>query len=496
MNMKRFFSATSRDAIKQVRAELGDEAIILSNREVDGGVEVIASAHDDIAAMIDRAPRAEKPAARTQAAPDDPATLTTLARVAQAAQGKLAKSGFAASPGANSQDNASQRTPTPRAKAVTRVFKSADAPAAESFTQFVQRSEVNRAATAIPTATPAPASTANPAPRIPSAATAAATQSEPDARIMAEIQQMKSILQEQVGALSWRETASRRPIQAKQISHMLSAGFSPMLARALADKLPADYNESEADTWLHDSLIRNLVESPAQGDLVDRGGVYALVGPTGVGKTTTAAKLAARCVMKHGVKSIGLITVDNYRIGAEDQLRAYGKILGVTVHTAHDAQTLADLIALMRDKHLVLIDTVGMGQRDSRLAAQIQMLNSPSIEPVLFLNASAQGETLDDVVRLYGGGGHRRTTKVILSKIDEAVKFGFVLDCVIRRKLQVQYVTNGQRVPEDLHPANAKYLVHCALRHRAAAAFTLEEAEIPLVLTSAPVRSAKATRHA
>jgi flagellar biosynthesis protein FlhF len=178
-------------------------------------------------------------------------------------------------------------------------------------------------------------------------------------------------------------------------------------------------------------------------------------------------------------------------------LRAYGKILGVPVHTARDAQSLADLIASMRDKHLVLIDTVGMGQRDSRLIEQMQMLSSPSIERVLFLNASAQGETLDDVVRLYGGPGPRRAMKVIVSKIDEAVKFGFVLDCLIRHKLELQYVTNGQKVPEDIHPANPQYLVHRALKHRSASAFFLGDTEIPLVLsTTKTVKPiTKVTRH-
>jgi flagellar biosynthesis protein FlhF len=468
MSVKRFFSTTSREAIMQVRAELGDEAIILSNRDVDGGVEVIASAHDDIAALIDRTPRAARPA---PGAPADLAALPTMARVAQAAQAKLAK---AAAPGAPR-----------RAPAEARVFKSGEAPAAESFAHFVQRKAGSRTAPAVPAPSPKPAA--------PPPVTVA--RSEPEAQMMAEIQQVKSILQEQMGVLSWRETATRRPLQARQIAHMLSAGFSPALARAIADQLPADYDDARAAAWLRASLIRNLAAAPAESGLVDRGGVYALVGPTGVGKTTTAAKLAARCVVKNGARSLGLITVDNYRIGAEDQLRVYGKILGVTVHTAHDAQTLADLLALMRDKHLVLIDTVGMGQRDSRLAAQLQMLNSPNIESVLFLNASAQGETLDDVVRLYGGEGPRRTAKVIMSKIDEAVKYGFALDCIIRHQLEMQYVTNGQRVPEDLHPANPQYLVHRALKHGAAPAYSLDDADIPLVLFAPAARPAATAAH-
>ncbi len=478
MSMKRFFSATSREAIKLVRAELGDEAVILSNREVDGGVEVIASAQNDLSALIDLTPRTQRFDRPAPAVSKEVAALPTIARVAQAARATLAK--------------ATASGTALYAKSEARVAQSLEAPTSESFAHFVQRSEDSRVAREEARSTPSASASA--APRKPAvtkvsapvvvAETRAVT--VPDPRIMSEILQMKSILQEQVDALSWRDTTSRRPLQAKQISQMLSAGFSPALARAIADKLPADFNDAQATEWLQDRLTRNIAPSPQEGGLVDRGGVYALVGPTGVGKTTTAAKLAARCAMKFGAKSLGLITVDSYRIGAEDQLRAYGKILGVSVHAARDAQSLADLIAMMRDKHLVLIDTVGMGQRDSRLIEQMQMLSSPSIERVLFLNASAQGETLDDVVRLYGGQGARRTTKVIVSKIDEAVKYGFVLDCLIRHKLEMQYVTNGQRVPEDIHPANAQYLVHRALKHRADPVFLLGAEDIPLVLSTAP----------
>ncbi|MEQ1516083.1 MAG: flagellar biosynthesis protein FlhF [Usitatibacteraceae bacterium] len=495
MSMKRFFCATSREAIKQVRAELGDDAVILSNREVDGGVEVIASAPDDIAALIDLTPHAQ-PAAKPAANAKE-AALPTIARVAQAARATFAKAtgtGAAFYAKAELRNDAIPAVPT-------------EEPLSESFAQYVQRAEETRAArdSRPSPVVAAPARATARAPTVitkevvvaPKSApvTVAAAAATPDPRIMAEILQMKSILREQVDALSWRDTLARRPLQAKQISQMLSAGFSPALARAIAEKLPADFNEVQAGEWLLDRITRNLPVSTFDGSLVDRGGVYALVGPTGVGKTTTAAKLAAHCAMKFGAKSLGLITVDSYRIGAEDQLRAYGKILGVSVHTARDGQSLADLIALMRDKHLVLIDTVGMGQRDTRLVEQMEMLSSPSIERILFLNASAQGETLDDVVRLYGGQGARRTTKVIVSKLDEAVKYGFVLDCMIRHKLEMQYVTNGQRVPEDLHPANPKYLVHRALKHRAAPVFALDADEVPMLLSTPAGQSAGSVNH-
>jgi len=468
MSMKRFLSASSREAIKLVRAELGDEAVILSNRAVDGRVEIIATAQDDVDALIGLAPRdADMPVF-----PGGKASgLTTVARVAQATGARHAKATAAA---------AARPAPT-----ASRVAKSGELHGIESFAQFIQRSEDTRAAPSSPVIA-RPSSALHESPAGPAA----------DSPVIAEILQLKTLLQEQIGALHWREMSTRRPLQAKQVSLMLSAGFSPALARAVADKLPADFNEAEAAAWLHSALARNLAAAPAEADLVCRGGVYALVGPTGVGKTTTAAKLAARCAVKYGARQVGLITVDNYRIGAEDQLRAYGQILGVTVHTARDARTLADLLALMRDRHLVLIDTVGMGQRDDRLTAHLQMLQAPAIEPVLFLNASSQAETLDDVVRLYGEPGPRRRLKVIVSKIDEAVKFGFVLDCVIRHKLEMAYVTNGQRVPEDLHPASPPYLVHRALnalKGGESQAFTLADDDVPLVLAARAPSAGAAT---
>ena len=477
MSVKRYFGQTSRDAIKQVRAELGDEAVILSNRKVDGGVEVLASAHDVITSLIELAPAAVQRAAAgasnpaLNAAPRpsvNNSSLPTMARVAQAAQ---ARSATAAAKRPNTE---------------SRIFQPGAAPMAETFERFVHRSEETRVARAAPA----------PAAPMPTAAQNASSRNERDPALMDEIQAMKSLLEQQMGAMSWMDTTRRRPLQARNMSHMLAAGFSPSLARALTEKLPADFNDKQAAEWLQENLTRNVNAATANNDLVDCGGVYALVGPTGVGKTTTTAKLAAKCVVKYGAKKLGLITVDSYRIGAEDQLRTYGKILGVTVHTARDAQTLADLISMMRDKHLILIDTVGMGQRDTRVLEQMQMLNSPAIERVLVLNASAQAETLDDVVRVYRGEGQRRITKVILSKIDEAVKYGAALDCVIRHKFELQFVTNGQRVPEDLHSANPQYLVHRALKHRAPAAFALDQADIPLLFTTGGNASAvKGAKH-
>jgi flagellar biosynthesis protein FlhF len=221
--------------------------------------------------------------------------------------------------------------------------------------------------------------------------------------------------------------------------------------RKLAESCPSDFRSGEvADetAWAAHVLSRNLHTDEGAPAIEDRGGVFALIGSTGVGKTTTTAKLAAHFATKYGASQLGLITLDAYRIGAHEQLRAYGRILGVPVHTAHDRASLDDLLDLLSSKKLVLIDTAGMAQRDSRTQELLEMLAHPSIKKLLVINAAQQGETIEDVVGAWKGAA---CEGVVLSKIDEAVKLAPALDTLIRHKLKVLGVANGQRVPEDWH---------------------------------------------
>jgi flagellar biosynthesis protein FlhF len=257
--------------------------------------------------------------------------------------------------------------------------------------------------------------------------------------------------------------------------------------------MPASITAKTAPGWIRQALALNLHAVPAEHEIVNRGGVYALIGPTGVGKTTTTAKIAARGVVRYGADKVALLTTDGYRVGAHEQLRIYGKILGLTVHAVKDATDLNITLSELRGKHLVLIDTVGMSQRDQRVAEQIAMLAGAGAEVkrLLLLPATSSGETLDDVVRSYQRA-HAANNKVtngnggisgcILSKIDEGVNLGSLLDVTMRHRLPVHYVANGQRVPEDLHLANVQYLLHRALRPEGHSVFSLQEAEVPLVM--------------
>jgi len=276
-----------------------------------------------------------------------------------------------------------------------------------------------------------------------------------------ELRQLSARIAGQLERLAWAEAARSRPLRVRLARELMEAGFSGALARTLTGRLPDDFGDDQARRWLAAALARNLRCAKPEEDLVARGGIFALVGPTGVGKTTTVAKIAARCVVRHGAASLGLVTTDSYRIGAFDQLRIYGRILGVPVHGANDAAELGAALRALSGKHLVLVDTVGIGQRDARMREHLELLAGPALRRVLVLSAASQAEALEDAICAYRGAG---LEGIVLTKLDEAVKCGGALDAALRHRLALLAVADGQRVPEDLHFANAAVLVDRALR--------------------------------
>jgi flagellar biosynthesis protein FlhF len=302
------------------------------------------------------------------------------------------------------------------------------------------------------------------------------------ASVLREIRSMRGTLEHQLATLTWNEQQRRDPSRGHALAQLLAAGFSASLAHELLERLPAGLEEQTAMAWIKTVLKANLQTIANENEILEQGGVYALVGPTGVGKTTTTAKLAARCVVRHGADKLALLTTDGYRIGGHEQLRIYGKILGVTVYAVKDQQDLSLALSELRGKHMVLIDTVGMGQRDKMVAEQVAMLTGcgAEVKRLLLLNAACSGDTLNEVVSAYEGGG---LAGAIITKLDEAATTGSVLDTVIRHQLKLYYAATGQRVPEDLHVGNADHLVEGAFDHLPAASpFTMPEDVFPLLM--------------
>jgi flagellar biosynthesis protein FlhF len=264
---------------------------------------------------------------------------------------------------------------------------------------------------------------------------------------------------------------------------LLDSGFSPALARELIMTIPEHATAAAARKTIDAQIERRLTVADREA-VVEQGGVYALVGPTGVGKTTTVAKLAARCVVRNGAQSLALLTTDSYRIAGHDQLRIYGKILGVPVHAIKDAEDLKATLADLAGKKTVLIDTIGMSQRDRLVAEQSALLaGGGAVKRLLLLNSTANAATLDEVINAYAPNG---VHGCIITKVDESAAVATALDAAIRHRLELHYVTNGQRVPEDLHLPNRTYLLHRALQAiKDTATHSLRPEEYPLVMGAA-----------
>ncbi|MRV71412.1 flagellar biosynthesis protein FlhF [Duganella sp. FT92W] len=474
MNVKKFTAPTSREALRKVREALGPDAVILSNRPTDGEVEILALANDDAASLA--SPAVDSPMGQPAPYLDLPEAPMDAFDAFDSYQARAAAAPLApAMPvrPAAMRPSAPEAMPRPAARPV--------APVQQAPRQMPAQPQYSAPAKPVAPALDMERITAMVAEAVAGAkANAAAEMSV----MMNELRAMRGMMETQLAEISWGSTQQREPQKAAVLREMLAAGFSASLARYLVEKLPAGRDAADSMRWIKTVLTRNLSAITNEDQLIEQGGVFALVGPTGVGKTTSTAKLAARCVMRHGPEKLALITTDAYRIGAHEQLRIYGKILGVMVHSVKDEADLRIALKELRNKHTILIDTVGMSQRDHMVAEQIGMLQGSDVpvKRLLCLNATSTQETLNEVVRAYQGTG---LAGCIMTKLDEAASIGNVLDVVIRQKLNMFYVSNGQRVPEDLHLADPAQLVERAFRLKQGAAAQYHDSDLPLLMSGA-----------
>lgn len=273
-----------------------------------------------------------------------------------------------------------------------------------------------------------------------------ATVSEMD-QMREEMRSIRSLLEAQLGRLIWDDQSRQTPQIAGLLRNFTQLGLDADIARRLAERSAVTH---PVGGWT--AVLRTMVEElpVADTDPVSDGGTYAVIGPTGVGKTTTIAKLAARAALEYGPDSIGLVTTDTFRVAAREQLDTYGQIIGIPVSHASDAQSLGEALAALRNRRLVLIDTAGLSQRDPRLPEQLARLGSASsgITTLLALSANGHAGAMQEIVDVFRTA---RPAACILTKTDEATSLGGALSVLIRSQLALAYVANGQRVPEDLH---------------------------------------------
>ncbi len=418
MKIKRYVAASMRAALAQVRAEQGPEAVILSSRRVEEGMEVIAAVDYDEALFVGVIRQAP--------------ALTSTAAAADARAEMVAVASAAVAP----------------------VVVASTAPQAVAPTAA-------KPTAATPTAA-APPTTAPVA--LPPAATAV---EDTDLRaVRREISDLRSLLARELASLAPRVSGARASLRTRVLEELESLDVAPDVARKLAALTPERSNVKDPTHIPIALLVKHL---PVVEDLSTvNPGVIAVVGPTGVGKTTTIAKLAARWTLRHGSQDVALVSTDCYRIGAREQLATYARLLGVSMHVANSGPELELVLKRLRDKKLVLIDTAGVGPTDVRLGEQLSALRlgAAGARVLLALPATAEGHALEQMVRAFA---RVAPCACVLTKVDEAASLGAALSIALRHGLKLAYVCDGQRVPEDVHSAHRRriWLVKTALYLRA-----------------------------
>jgi flagellar biosynthesis protein FlhF len=407
MQVKRFFAADMRQAMKLVRDELGADASIIGSRRVAGGVELTAALDYQVPAAPSRQPNAEleselrKTQARIASAQTE---LSTRVQADSTKDGQL----FAA-PGKAAPE---------RAPAVSRPTSAvaAVAPAADQQVLEAMRFELHG---------------------------------------------LRELIEVQLGSIAWGQLQTRKPQQANLWRRLQRMGISAELARALLEKVANVSEPRQAWRMLLAHLAHAIAVVPTEP--LEEGGVIALVGPAGMGKTTTLAKMAARYVLKYGSQNIALVSMDSYRIGAQEQLKTLGRILNVSVSHVDPGQSLTQVLAPLARRKVVLIDTAGLPASDPALRMQLETLAGRGIKAInyLVLAATSQSQVLKAAYHSYK---HCGLAGCILTKLDEATSLGEVLGLAISQRLPVAYVADGPRIPDDLQLPRSHQLVSRAVR--------------------------------
>lgn len=490
MNIQRFTAPTSREAMAKARNAFGDSAVILSTRSTEDGFEVMAAAEESLASLSGAARSAGNGSGAQPAERDTPASrlrqpsprgLPASAPEVEDDTQAMAMSTL------SFQEYVRERMLRKRRAAQTHEGDTVAADLVDLPTPDSIRVEQRRAAPRVAEQIHVPIK------RVNEPVVSAQVQVPPpirtrpvvqptwedslppqrgadngDSRVAVELSALKEMIEERFNTLAWLGSSKQNPIQSNLMLKLIRAGYSPAMSRAVLERLSAEMTAGEAIRWVMDVLVRNLKVAAPGGGLCDEGGVIALIGATGVGKTTTAAKLAAQCVKQYGSASVGLVTLDTYRVSGYEQLRAYGRMLGVVAHLAHDRAALKDLLNLLANKRMVIIDTAGLGQRDQRIQDMLDVLDMPKVKKTLVVNAGAHGDTIDDVLTSFKASSLHG---VVLSKVDEAVKLGPALDALIRHQVVLRGVANGQRVPEDWQPGDASALIRMSMGSESKSAY-------------------------
>jgi len=507
MKIKRFYAKTLREALLQVKEDLGVDAVILSNKKSDSGVELVAAIDYDEKKFREQSladkqahyakENLTKPASQPTLDTKNPdwlkelkqsvssqamgttASSSNVKKQAKGQNGRL-KSDVVNFSNANQQKNA-KKDPHISESRVNSVIDKGTAKNSFSSILGEQKETANNKSAnkyqqadddifnydALGTAAAeVPDSTTYSKPKVKKTQKQSQQQKvewSQDPMLLSmkeEIQSLKDMLENQVSGLAWGNFNRNNPHRAELLQRFYKLGLKPSISETILRQI--DETSSLEEGWKKSLSLISRGVKVAETDIINNGGMIALVGPTGVGKTTSIAKLAARFALQFGSSDMALVSTDCYRVGAQEQLKTYGQLLRVPVYIASTEKELSSILFRLKDKRLVLIDTAGMNQRDIRMAEQLSMLKraNDKIKLISVLSASAQSSAIHEVASVlkpYGMDG------CIVTKLDESTSLGGVLSVIIEQQLPLQYITDGQKVPEDIHPGRASQILKRAM---------------------------------
>jgi len=460
MGPERFVAASAAEALKQVRRALGPDAMVLSTKETADGVEIMAitpDALDQLSTGINRS----------------------------TGGGSSGSSGFSGELYSAPPRRSGTSTPAiPHELVISDVIKSQrNLDGSPVYTpEQLGRGKSGESAAA---GAAAKSSAARDAEVAASALAAASANAAEMNRLVLQMAEVKNLLQSHLAGNFWSNLQQNAPAHADVVKTLINAGFSPKLCADIVQAIPKEGDTAALLKRVSD-IVEALIKVQDPIDVFDEGGIFTFIGPTGVGKTTSVAKVAARCVLRYGRNQVALLTTDTYRIGAQEQLKVFAKILGLPVVSVRDSDDLAAKLKEASKRKIVLLDTAGVGQRDTLMVDQTQLLakGSANSHRILVMSATTDLRTQEDVIMLHNRADSAEKIKsVIVTKTDEAALVAPILDCLIRYELPLLFISNGQRVPEDLNPPNAQYLAHRAMRPRTLSGESgLASEQIPAVL--------------
>jgi flagellar biosynthesis protein FlhF len=445
MKITRHTGPDIRHALRAVRDSLGADAVILATRRTANGVEITAAMDFDADNVQDSTVSATRPALESEM-PTKALPSALLIPAIRPQQPVLQIPSII--PPAPILFAAAEPTPAAAPEAPQESESSFVPLSLETHSSSI--SSAVAAAWSEPVATETPTGTYV----IPTLDAASDV-------MTLELKTLRRMLETQLAQLAWKDLTRRSPLHTEMLRELTEIGIEQGLAAEIVTGLPKNCEANVARRHLGSTLSQRLAVT---GDhWLENGGRIALVGPTGVGKTTVLAKLAVRWVLRHGSRDLALVAGDSVRIGAQDQVRALGQLLGVPVFALDSLEQLPGVLARLGRFRMVLVDTPGAGQRDASLAHRLLTLSraGAELQATLVLAASTQAGAVEEVVRRFAPA---RPTSCVLTKMDEAVTLGGLLSVLVRARLPITYISDGQRVPEDLRPARAEELVGAAVQ--------------------------------